>query len=415
MSDVAFMAHQSSRRGRFLGTAWAGVWLWPLIVPATDLASGKSRPVLPGAIGLAAFVVIYLVCVTSGFYNPARRPTRRQLVQLAALTLIGLGLIAGYTDSSGDWAQLLLYTGAAGAAVLLGRYGLLWVAGNGAALVAVGLLTHQSGGSVGSSVFTVVMACMLVIVAKRLVGYIHQLQETQAELAGAAVAEERLRFARDLHELLGHTLTLIVVKAQVVRRLAHDDPERAAAAATDIEQIGRQALIEVRETVTGYRERGFTDELDGARDALTGAGIEVDVDTPGGPLPPVADKIFGWTVREGATNVIRHSGAGRCTITVRLTDGVTTLEVRDDGHGQPGGTGNGLRGLRERLAAAGGALAAGPDPSGGFRLVATLPANACLPANGSLPATTCPSARVSAGEYPPEADRRAGAARWASP
>lgn len=386
MSGPVFLKRMGGWRNRIVGIIWAGIWLWPLLVPAGDLVSGASRPVLPGAAGLAVFVVLYLVCVTSGFDNGARPPRRGQLVLLAVLTAIGFALIGTYHDPSGDWAQLVLYIGAAGASLLSGRFGLAWVASNGVALVLIGQLAHQSTSSIGAGTFTIVMACMLVFVAKRMVGYIQQLQATQAELARAAVGEERLRFARDLHELLGHTLTLIVVKAQVVRRLARDDPAQAAAAATDIEQIGRQALVEVRETVTGYRDRGFADELAGARQALRGAGIEVTVDLPDAPLPPVADTIFGWMVREGSTNIIRHSAAHRCTIGVRRTGEGTLLEIRDDGRGgSPGDTGNGLRGLRERLASAGGTLAAGPDPAGGFRLVATLPTagpSTCRPTIG---------------------------------
>ena len=364
----------ASRPGRIARALWAGVWLWPLLVPAQTLVAGLVHPIVPAAVGLVAYLVLYLYCVSAGFGNLTRPPTIRQLTALVVFTALGLGLAGAYAGQSAAWLILSLYVGAAGASLLQPPRAFVWVIGATLAEILLAVLHHTDVGDIWTNAFSTFMGCVLVLVVKQMIGYIHQLRDAQAELARAAVAEERLRFSRDLHELLGHTLTLIVVKAQVVRRLAEQEPAAAAAAAVDIEQIGRQALTEVREAVTGYRERAFATELDGARAAMTDAGIEVSVDTVGTPLPPVADAVFGWAIREGATNVIRHSGARRCAIVVRRDGEAATLEIRDDGRGgQPGGTGNGLRGLRERLAAAGGTLSAAPHPGGGFALVATLP------------------------------------------
>lgn len=353
---------------------WAAVWMWPLLVPAQTLVAGRVSPIAPAAVGLVVYVALYLYCVSAGFGNMLRPPTARQWLALIVFAALGMGLAAAYAGQASGWLILSLYVGAAGASLIRPPQAFVWVIGATAAEVLLAVLHHVSAGDIWSNAFSTFMGCVLVLVVKQLIGYIHELRTAQARLAHAAVAEERLRFARDLHELLGHTLTLIVVKAQVVRRLAEQEPGAAAAAAVDIEQIGRQALSEVREAVTGYRERAFATELDGARAAMTDAGIEVSVDTVGTPLPPVADNVFGWAVREGATNVIRHSGARHCAIVVRRDDDHATLEIRDDGRGgQPSGVGNGLRGLRERLAAAGGTLSAAPAPGGGFALVASLP------------------------------------------
>ncbi|WP_433411684.1 sensor histidine kinase [Microtetraspora malaysiensis] len=206
---------------------------------------------------------------------------------------------------------------------------------------------------------------------------IRELQRTREELARAAVTEERLRFSRDLHDLLGHTLSVIVVKAEAVRRLAPRDVDAAVEQATDIERIGRQALTEVRAAVTGYRGRGLAAELDSARTALADAGIGLTIRTASFGLPPEVDALLGWAVREGVTNVIRHSGATRCEIELeQVTDGGMELRISDDGGGrspapgrEPGARqGNGLAGLRERVRAAGGRLSTGSAPSGGFRL-----------------------------------------------
>jgi two-component system sensor histidine kinase DesK len=310
-----------------------------------------------------------------GFGTRPGARTTAKLILLGIVAAFGVGLSAIYTGTTGGWLSLLLYVGAAGCAVLAKPVVVVWLFGMPALLTVIGLAHHQSSSEIGANAFSVFMACALVFTVKQMIGYIDLLRSTRAELAETAVAEERLRFSRDLHELLGHTLTLIVVKAQVVRRLAERDPAAAADAAVDIEQIGRQALVEVREAVTGYRDRAFAAELDGARGALTGAGIEVSITEVGAPLPAVADTIFGWAVREGATNIIRHSGARHCTIVVRRGCAESTLEIRDDGAGKTAnGVGNGLRGLRERLSAAGGTLTAAPATGGGFQLLATLPA-----------------------------------------
>ncbi|GAA1018114.1 hypothetical protein Aple_089740 [Acrocarpospora pleiomorpha] len=201
---------------------------------------------------------------------------------------------------------------------------------------------------------------------------IHELTETRKELARVAVSEERLRFSRDLHDLLGHTLSVMVVKAEAVRRLAPGDGEAAARQAADIEQIGRQALAEVRAAVTGYRGRGLDAELATARDVLADAGISLRVQTSAVRLPPETDALLGWAVREGVTNVIRHSAARSCQITLSDTGGLE-LEILDDGQGAPEPVeGNGLGGLRERVEAAGGRLAVAG--ASGFRLRVTVPA-----------------------------------------
>lgn len=154
---------------------------------------------------------------------------------------------------------------------------------------------------------------------------------------------------------------------------------------TDIESVGRQALREIREAVTGYRDSSLSTELDRARSALTAAGIEPVVRQSGPPLGPRTEALLGWVVREAVTNAVRHSGAARCEITVHGAPEQVRLVITDDGRGVrsapaggtggegTGGRGTGLRGLTERLAAAGGSLEAGPAPRGGFRVTAVLP------------------------------------------
>jgi two-component system sensor histidine kinase DesK len=202
----------------------------------------------------------------------------------------------------------------------------------------------------------------------------------------AAINEERLRIARDLHDLLGHNLSLIALKSELAQRLVESAPDRAANEMRDVEQVARQALKEVREAVASYRQPTLASELRGAREMLTAAGVAYRADYDAGAiagLSAVVESVLAWTVREGVTNVIRHSGAHECIIRVTRDEQGIRVEVTDDGKAasadnadnadKSDNDGNGLRGLAERAAALGGTFAAGPGEDGGFRLEVTVP------------------------------------------
>jgi two-component system sensor histidine kinase DesK len=200
-----------------------------------------------------------------------------------------------------------------------------------------------------------------------------QLAAAREEIAQLAVANERNRFARDLHDLLGHSLTVMSVKAELAGRLVRMAPERAEDEIADIQRLAREALTDVRSAVGGYREVSLGAELARARSALTAAGIEPELPFAVDAVPPDRQELFGWAVREGITNVVRHSGAKRCW--VRLT--ASEVEISDDGAGPTvdpsAGVGHGLSGLRERASAAGGTLTIGRRPEGGFTLRVSVP------------------------------------------
>jgi len=202
-----------------------------------------------------------------------------------------------------------------------------------------------------------------------------ELRAARDRIATLAIEEERARMARDLHDVLGHSLTTITVKAGLARRVLESsgDRDRAVGEIADVEHLSRQALVEVRATVSGYRTASLTNELVGAREALRAAEITAD-------LPHAVDNVavefqepFAYVLREGVTNVIRHSGATRCEI--RL--GESWIEIHDNGSRgstvDNGQRGHGLIGLAERLAPLGGSVHAGPAEDGGFRLRATVP------------------------------------------
>ncbi len=357
--------------GAIGGIAWIVVWMFPLLAPIGAVAGGKVSPAWPAAIGLAVFVLAYVFTMIVGF-GQAGTPRFRAGV-LAVTATIGVALAAGYAPQPGTWLVIMMFAGIAAAGSLPSKQGGIGVLAAAAVTLAIGATRHVSG--YPDVIIQIVLAGALVLVVRRMTVLIDELRDTRRALADAAVAEERLRFARDLHDLLGHTLSVIVVKAEVVRRVATADPAAAAQQATEIEQIGRQALVEIREAVTGYREGGLAEELDRARASLRDAGIEPTVRTSGQPLPPTVDALLTWAVREGVTNVIRHSKARTCRIEVGRTDSRAYTEIVDDGGGGAGAAspGNGLRGLRERMAAVGGEVCAGPAKAGGYRLAVDLP------------------------------------------
>lgn len=187
-----------------------------------------------------------------------------------------------------------------------------------------------------------------------------ELSEARAEVARLAAENERTRIARDLHDLLGHSLTTITVKAGLAHRLAGRDAERAAKEIGEVEHLSRSALADVRAAVAGYREVSLEGEVATAHEVLRAAGIEARTPSTLECVDPAYAELFGWVVREGVTNVVRHSRAQTCVIAA----GPSWVEIDDDGAGGHSAAGNGLIGLRERVAAAGGVVRAGSGEQG---------------------------------------------------
>ncbi|MFF4399993.1 sensor histidine kinase [Streptomyces sp. NPDC001480] len=205
-------------------------------------------------------------------------------------------------------------------------------------------------------------------------------RETRARLA---VAEERLRFGRDLHDVLGRNLSVISLKSELAVQLSRRGRPEAVEQMIEVQRIAQESQREVREVVRGYREADLGVELLGAQGVLTAAGIDCEVTGDADGLPPEVQSALGWVVREATTNVLRHGDAGRCAVGLRAREGSVVLTVENDGVAGPGGSGgavrsgegggSGLAGLRERLAAVDGSLEAGPVGPDGFRLVAEVP------------------------------------------
>lgn len=225
------------------------------------------------------------------------------------------------------------------------------------------------------------------LVVRHLTITVEELRLTREALAARAVDEERLRIARDLHDLLGHSLSLVAIKSELAGRLLPRAPNDAAREILDIERAARHALRQVREAVAGYRQPTLRSELSAARELLAASAIAVTVDDRVGVLPVAVDGLFAWSVREGVTNVIRHSRADNCVIrmsrsseSARLSIANRSAEARGpvaERANAPSAEGYGLAGLRERATALGG-LVTTSALGGGFALEVEVP----LPGNG---------------------------------
>jgi two-component system sensor histidine kinase DesK len=345
-----------------------------LIGPFADLTDEGLGTLRTTAViaGSALFIAIYMLLLPDS--RVLRRLGRAHIwAPLAALPVLALAVLA--FGAPWSFTTLFVYVVAAAGIRLPVEQAVAVIVAT-AAGVGVGLWLGDADASTIASFEIVIVSigAMMAAFGRKIVAN-RELHEAREELALLAVSEERLRIARDLHDLLGHSLSLIALKSELAGRLLERDPTRAAGEIEDIQTVTRQALAEVREAVQGYRRQGLADALEGARSALRAAGIECDLDQPPDELPAEVEAVLAWAVREGATNVVRHSGAQRCSIRVRTEGARAAVEVEDNGRNKRAiaGAGSGLTGLAERAEGVHGTLEAGARPGGGFRLRLSVP------------------------------------------
>jgi two-component system sensor histidine kinase DesK len=357
------------RFGGYLALAFL-VFMWPVI------DAYQTGPLAPDS------VVIFLL--SAGAYAGVYcwyclwgHTSRNAAVPVATVVLLTvLALALQQLAGAPNFNYLLIPLAVAGFA-LAPRLALIAIAFvTTASLVGTVLLASVASGQPAIRLALIVPVVLLfgggAMVLRYLLNTLAELRAARAEIALQAADRERVRIARDLHDLLGHSLSLITLKGELATRLL---PEGAAGSneVRDMVALSRQALQQVREVVSGYRQPTLATELSAAGIALDAAGIEVYVRQGMRALDRESEAVLGWVIREATTNVIRHSGAKHCQISLCQTDGQLQVEVLNDGW-RVGQTpaGNGLRGLQERLASIGGTLEALPLPDAGFRLRATI-------------------------------------------
>ena len=367
------------RGGRLFGPLVGLFWLaYP--IQALLKSNPSSAQILFALAGITLFVAIFLGLIWLG--QPLRaaatdvsevRKRRAALASLVVLTL-ALALACG-----NEWLTLFFHVNVLAGLLLPRRDAYAAIAGLAILMVVFGSASGLGWSDIGQGVLSTGALGLLFTAFGNNIDTIAELRAAREEIARLAVAEERLRFARDLHDLLGYSLSLITLKSELAARLLPSSPEKAATEVRDIEGVARQALREVREAVAGYRRPTLDEELRSAREMLEAAGISCRIEAGADVLPGATDAVLAWAVREGVTNVIRHSRAKHCEIRVTRRDEELRAQITDDGQGPSperdgASAGSGLSGLAERVAASGGALEAKPLTGGGFCLYVSLPA-----------------------------------------
>lgn len=381
------MRNARSRSPYFLWMIWV-TWL-PFLIP-DFVAWLQGHPTLPRMIAtlivLALFIAFYLWTTLRNARRLLAAPSSAERTEdaeawLSALIyiILALAIVGLASEHKFAWFSPFIFTIAyIGGRFSIPRALLLLVVLLGC-IITAGWLIGLSLGSIGSALFFVVTVGLVVVFLMRVITASQELRAAREEIARLAVTAERLRIARDLHDLLGHNLSLIALKSELARRLLAVSPERAASEIGDIEQVARTTLQEVREAVSSYRQPALSSELEAAEEILAAAGIAYKYEGNAQMLngiSPATEAILSWTVREGVTNVIKHSRAHHCLISLTRDEQRVGVEIADDGRGLSsvsGDAGNGLHGLAERVKTLDGSFEAASRPTGGFRLAVTLP------------------------------------------
>ncbi len=367
---------------------FSSIWLVYLIAPVSGLFGHRHGPAwIAGGLALtAAFCVVYVPTLVQ--VNNWPRLSRFGLVALAGLAALACAVYGT------AWTPLWIYVSAATGMVLPDapnrrQRSRLTILGVGACYTFFCWLSHTGLGEYLAVLLPVLLIGVAMIGFRMQITLMRDLAQARETVAKLAADEERLRLARDLHDLTGQSLSMITLKSDLAaKRLSRlpAGPERDAALGDlgDIGLVSRQTLHDIREAVSGYRRPTLAIEVITARNALDAAGVRFDDDAQltlrSGTFDADAETALAWCLREAVTNVIRHSGARSCRARLIRGTGEVTLEVTDDGRGpqpQDAPRGAGLRGMSERLSAAGGRLSLGPAEAGsrahGLRLTATVP------------------------------------------
>lgn len=408
---------------------WFFAVSWGLLPLGTALGEGSGTITLAGAFLVAnvAQSVLSNRNLTAAFdhYRGGEPFSTRRLRGAAALQVVMTGLLVALAAVGGvkeeGLALLTLDLPVAFAIpyVLLVpvRTFLLQAAAYATVVMALLASVGVPGGLLFGAAVSLLVVTLLVLVSTRpsvwSLSVMWQAEDARDMQARLAVAEERLRFGRDMHDVLGRNLSVIALKSELAVELAQRGNPAAMDQMVEVQRIARASQQEVRDVVRGYREADLPTELMGARGVLQAAGISVTVEGADGPAgigaPAAVQAALGWVVRETATNVLRHGDPRHCWIRLTRIRDAVVLEVENDGAdatkppgGPADGGGSGLAGLRERLGALGGTLTAGGAGDDHFRVTATVPLTAPRPRPGGRPAPVPSPVDSDTASAPPE-------------
>ncbi|MFF7704488.1 sensor histidine kinase [Streptomyces lydicus] len=367
---VGKSTQQATTRGAAVGATAAVIPLFGL-VSSLSASDSPLTTILAAAFALALFAASQVTISWS--YHSAQLDDRFRLALLVPLAALSVALPLWLGK---DWTILLTYLAATCAVAVPPRMTLPALATS--VSLAAFVAEHVDGADTTSLVVMTAAVGLSMTTYRRILDLNAELRHTRRELARTAVTQERLRFARDMHDTLGHDLLQLTLRAEVTRRLYRAGRTDVEAELQQIEDMGRQCLERVREAVTGYRRLSLPAVIEEARPTLADAGVSVTVHLTKDPLPQEVETALSWVVREALTNVARHARATHCRVAVSAEDDRAALEVLDDGKGPgrhplSGPGGNGLTGLTERVTALGGSLRTNAAPGGGFRLLAAVP------------------------------------------
>ncbi|HEY2860454.1 MAG TPA: sensor histidine kinase [Terracidiphilus sp.] len=314
---------------------------------------------------LAAVYTVFLVLYIGIIRAPSRRVA---YVCMAALAVLGLWYIPRNQSAGGMVVYVVAFAPFVTESVSI-AIGIFVAVSLSSAIE--GWLLHLNPWSWGFiSLFSFAVGAGNLIAAQRIRAG-QKLNLAHEQIAHLAKVAERERIARDLHDVLGHTLSVVVLKSELAGKLMQKNPERAQKEIGEVEQIARHALAEVREAIRGYRSEGLPAEIERARTALDAAGVSLDCTTAPPKLRPAQETVVSLVVREAVTNIVRHAQASQCSILFKQDEKMQWLVVEDNGRGGIRNEGNGLRGMRERIEALGGRLWF--DSEAGTRLTIEIP------------------------------------------
>lgn len=338
---------------------------------------------------------IWLVYSIFFFIEPATRHNRHYWIQFAGFYAIFLALYTALIFARQRWQSYLLLAGLGvlgivycptnpgtwglfvyiaafipfiteSLAISLGTFAVCCIV-----VITEGIYLHITPWAWGfGALFTLIVGGTNLFHAQRMRANC-KLQMAHEEIEHLAKLAERERIARDLHDVLGHTLSVVVLKSELAGKLMDRDPVRARLEIGEVETIARNALAEVREAIRGYRSEGLAAEIDHAQKTLDAAGVTLECGAKPPQLAPAAETVLSLIVREAVTNIVRHANASHCRLAIEENGAGTALIVEDDGRGNIRQEGNGLRGMRERVEALGGHFRI--ESSSGTRLVIEIP------------------------------------------